>query len=342
MSKLTAFPDLEEAREEAALWVAKLDRGLDAAEQAQLRQWLRQPANRRAFEELSHIWKDLDVMSVLADLFPRSTQPPRSRRNLWIATGALAASVLAAAIVLRVVPLPGTTAATPSEAQVAASFESFATPVGEHRSVTLSDGSLLSLNTDTAVEVSISGDRRRLVLRRGEAHFEVAHDTARPFIVTAGDHAVRAVGTAFNIRLRGGNAADVLVTSGTVRVSPTGNGSSNATVTAGQLLELRIDGSMRQRQLDAAAVESLLAWRRSVLIFDGETLADALQEISRYTPRHIRLADPALGQRRIVGYFPANDLPVLLKALEANFGLRVIQSGSDILLSAGRDHEPPE
>jgi transmembrane sensor len=341
MSKLTAFPDLEEAREEASLWVAKLDRGLDATEQEQLRQWLRQPANRRAFDELSHIWGNLDVMSVLADLFPRHTQPRRSSRTLWIATGALAASVLAAAIVLRVAPLQITPVAPPAT-QSAANFETFATPVGEHRSVTLRDGSLLSLNTDTVVDVSIAGAQRQLTLRRGEAHFEVAHDTARPFIVTAGDHAVRAVGTAFNIRLRGGNAADVLVTSGTVRVSPAGTGSSNATVTAGQLLELRTDGSVRQRQLDAAAVESLLAWRRSVLIFDGETLAEALQEISRYTQRHIRLADSALGQRRIVGYFPANDLPVLLKALEANFDLKVTQSGSDILLSAGRDHEPPE
>src|SRR5262245_50670624 len=128
MSKLTAFPDLEAAREEAALWVARIDRGLSAPEQTQLRLWLRNPANRRAFEELGSIWEKMDVMSVLADLFPRAPAPRRTRRAVWIGAGALAASLVAAAVALRVLPLPGVRTAAPVQT-VAADFETFVTPV---------------------------------------------------------------------------------------------------------------------------------------------------------------------------------------------------------------------
>jgi transmembrane sensor len=338
---LTSFPDMEAVREDAALWVARLDRGLSPAEQAELRQWLRSAAHRRAFEELRDVWESMDVLSVLGEVLPRRA-PRRARRwsgAAW-AAGVAAAGVLAVAVFR---PWSSTEVAQPARPAVAARLDAFATAVGEQRTVTLRDGSLLSLNTDSLVEASFVDNQRRLFLLRGEAHFEVAHDTTRPFVVSVGAHAVRAVGTAFNIRLRADSSADVLVTSGTVRVdAAVAAAEPAAMVTAGELLQLRRDGSSQLLQLDAAAIESRLAWRRSVLIFDGDTLADVVAEVSRYSARPLRLADPAVGRMRIVGYFPSSDLQSLLRTLHANFGIEAEDDGAEIVLTARSDKPTPD
>ena len=276
----------------------------------------------------------MDVLSVLADVFPQP--PPRTlpvRRAFPWALAGVAASVLMAATLLL---LPDHAMRLPQveSMSTAARVEAFATAIGENRSITLRDGSLLTLNTNSLVEVTISDQVRQLHLRRGEAHFEVAHDTARPFTVSTDAHAVVAVGTAFNIRLKPAGAMEVLVTSGKVRVM--GNGQSapaEPLVAAGQLLELNSDGTQRVRQLDAATVESRLAWRRGVLIFEGETLASALDELSRYMSTRIELADPALGARRIAGYFPTSDLNALFGSLRNYYGIVATETATGFRLS---------
>ena len=340
MSNVTAFPDLGAIRETAALWVARVDRGLNPAEAEELNAWLAHPAHFRAFEEFGGVWDRTEVLSVLADVFPRQgvapAEPARAtRRRGWLAAAAVAASLLVAVLV---VAPRFRTGHAPSATLLASEGEVFSTSTGQRSALLLADGSLLSLNTDSEVAVDMSTASRALTLRRGEAHFEVAHDTARPFIVTVAGHTVRAVGTAFNIRRRGQVEADVLVTSGTVSVS---GDAQAATLNAGQLLALRADGSGRLSTLDAQAVESQLAWRRGVLIFDGQTLAEAIAEIDRYTPKQIRLADPALRSKRIVGYFPTDDMQQLLQSLQANFGLAVTEDDTQILLSARPARAPP-
>ncbi|MEO6186131.1 MAG: FecR domain-containing protein [Steroidobacteraceae bacterium] len=337
MSNLSAFPDLAAAREQAAEWIVRMDRGLSAAEQPVFSQWLRGTANRRAFEELGGLWKDLDVVSVLAEVYPRPAARTSRRMRALLAAGAAAA--LLAAVALQF--MPRGTAPLSAPAGTTLSVETLATAVGEQKTFTLRDGSLLTLNTDSRVEVSLSKNVRKLSLRRGEAHFEVAHDAARPFVVAAGALAVRAVGTAFNVRLRDSQGTDVLVTSGTVRISePAHDAAPASMVNAGELLALRADGTRDVRRLDATAMESRLAWRRSVLIFDGETLAQALGEFSRYTPRHLYLADPGLGKVRIAGYFPTDNLSVLLASLRANFGIVATETATGLRLAAAAERAP--
>ncbi len=343
MSKLTEFPDLEAVREQAACWTARIDRQLSPSEQAEFKQWLRGPAERRAFQELGGVWEGMDVLSVLAEVFPQPA--PRAlpvRRVLPWALGGMAASVLVAATLLM---LPRNATMQPHIDAVAGipRVEAFATAIGENRSITLRDGSLLTLNTNSLVEVTISDQVRQLQLRRGEAHFEVAHDPSRPFTVRTDVHAVVAVGTAFNIRLKPAGAMDVLVTSGKVRVTGSGEPSpAEPLVVAGELLELKADGTQRLRQLDAAAVESRLAWRRGVLIFEGETLASALDEVSRYMATRIELADPALGARRIAGYFPTSDLGALFGSLRNYYGIVVTETATGYRLSEAGASAIPE
>src|SRR6202034_3836256 len=92
------------------------------------------------------------------------------------------------------------------------------TAAGQHRDVTLADGSIVSLNTNTIVETDLSRKLRQIYLRKGEAHFQVAHDRSRPFLVHAGDAVVRAVGTEFEVRLREDKHVEVLVNEGRVEV----------------------------------------------------------------------------------------------------------------------------
>src|SRR6202042_1912925 len=97
-------------------------------------------------------------------------------------------------------------------------IQTLATAVGQQRNVTLADGSIVTLNTNTILETDLSRSVRQIYLRKGEAHFQVAHDRSRPFLVHAGDAVVRAVGTEFEVRLREDKHVEVLVNEGRVEV----------------------------------------------------------------------------------------------------------------------------
>lgn len=333
MSPVTPFPDRDVAREQASEWIARAFRGLTSEEQARLREWSRKPVNRQAMEEMSSVWRGLDVLSVLADLFPREearraaqpeaqARPPRARLPLRRWALATAATVALAALAILwthylgplALPLPAPSAQVAMQAA-----NVYSSAVGEHRSLRLPDGSTLSLNSDTVVEVALSPGMRALTLHRGEAHFAVAHDPARPFVVTVGSTTVRAVGTAFNIRRRTGRAMDVLVTQGVVSTFA----GSEARLEAGQLLRLSEDGTGTVTRLDTAAIDALTAWQRGLLVLDGTTLADAMEEMARYTTRRIVIDDPAIATLRLGGSLPIGDLEAMLRALEASFGIGV-------------------
>jgi transmembrane sensor len=317
MSGVSSFPNINEAREQAALWVARMDRGLTATEQSELSQWLTQPVCRRALSEMQQVWQEADGLAELADDLNevKRAQQLTAASRIW-RSAAIAASI---ALTISIGWFTGSHYfRVPESTQVLESAEVHSTSVGEHRSVTLSDGSMITLNTNTSVEMRYSAGVRQLVLKRGEAHFEVAHDASRPFIVEIGARAVRAVGTAFDIRLRDQQALDVLVTAGTIQVL---RNHSMETVTAGNLYKVDQADQSSITRVDALAMESALAWRRGVLIFDGETLGTAIAEMSRYTTVPLILEDATLSKVSIGGYFPTTDVSVLLAALQSNFGI---------------------
>lgn len=342
MSNLALFPDLAAVREDAALWIARMDRGLSDAEATELGQWLEQPANRRAFDELGGIWERMEMLSVLADVIPRR-QPRRARRRLMVLATATALAASLALVVLVAPMLQQQTGDAAQNALASGLRQTWSTAIGEQRQVTLDDGSILGLNTDTLVEVEINDRRRQLRLWRGEAHFQVAHDAARPFVVATGHYAVRAVGTAFNVRLRKGDDTDVLVTDGTVRVTGTTLQRDGTALSAGQLLELRNDGATRIRLLSPEQVSAATAWRQGAIDLYGQTLAEAIEEIARYTPRRVRLTDAQLGRQRIVGYSRTGDISALLQSIQANnFGLRITETESEIVFSPGATRAAPD
>lgn len=339
MSEPAPFPDLQAARAQAASWIARRDRGLDPAERAEFDRWLARPANARALRQLDSIWSELDMLESLAQLVPEppgqapSIPPAPRRRGLMAAS--IAAGVAGLAVLLAWQLLPR----APKPLEVS-SVQAFATAVGEHRSVTLADGSVLTLNTDTLIEVAMGRDTRALRLVRGEAHFAVAHDASRPFRVTAEGRIVQAIGTAFDVRLRDRHALDVLVTEGLVSVDDAPRDPSEDSriadmptvhVKAGQHLNVDAAGHPALRQLAGRDVESAMAWRSGRLVFDGETLQQVLDEFERYTPERFEIRDVRIAKTRIGGYFPAGDIKALQASLESGFGLALHRQSSGVL-----------
>jgi transmembrane sensor len=327
MSNLAVFPDLALAREEAAQWLARKDRGLTPEERATFDAWRSNPANARALNEMSALWNEMDSLQALAEVLPRpAPQAGRPASDGGGAEGsrrhgpfaALAASLLVGLIATGAYfsrdRLWSPDSAAPAPAQ------RHATAIGEQRSIAMEDGSVIALNTDSVIEVTPGGPTRELRLQRGEAHFTVAHDATRPFRVSVNGRVVQAIGTAFGVRLHDGMAVEVIVTEGRVKLLE----NESALVEQlgrGEVAWLGADNQPRITRLDGEALNERMAWRNGMLVFDGETLGTAIEEFSRYTPERIILVDPALRELRIGGYFPAGDTQALIEALRDNFGL---------------------
>lgn len=325
MSRIAPFPDIAQAREDAALWIARLDRGLTAGERAEFNEWSRNPANARALRQLSATWEDLDALGTLADALPASERPAEAaragqRRARWW-RGALAATLVLGVLVTGVAVWRGGLAPGRASAVAADGLVTYVVPVGQRRDVPLADGSTLTINSGSAVQVlSLEGTSRELQLLHGEALFTVAHDATRPFRVKAGRHVIEAVGTAFDVHLRADHSLELLVTDGRVRLLA--DGAEAGLISRGEMLLIDADGSMARNKLDAEAMMARMAWRHGMLVFDGEPLSTVLEEFSRYTDSRFVISDPKVRGLRIGGYFPAGDTGFLLETLQGSFGLQ--------------------
>jgi transmembrane sensor len=201
----------------------------------------------------------------------------------------------------------------------------FSTAVGQQATVTLPDGSSLTLNTDTRVRTVANPDKRIVVLDRGQAFFRVAKDARHPFVVTAGGRTVTALGTAFEVRLDKGKFKVVLV-EGRVRVesAPAAPEMSNAIpkgaapariatdMSAGSQLVASDHADWRVRSVNVTQETS---WLQGQLIFDDEALGDVVAELNRYSPRKMVFADQRLAQRRISGVYTPGDVQAFSLAL---------------------------
>ena len=224
-------------------------------------------------------------------------------------------------------------------------WKSYETGVGGREKIELTDGSTVDLNTNTALDARISGSRRDIMLTRGEALFHVAHDSTRPFYVVAGGTVVRAVGTAFSVRIHDADHVEVLVAEGRVAVGAPGTDAnfekpsllaSAPKVSAGEAATVRRN-SVSVRSVLPKDVSRKLAWTAGHLAFQGETLDDAVREFNRYNQRQITIADRSIVQVQVGGIFLTTDPDSFIAALQHSFGIRaqVENIKGDIRLFAG-------
>jgi transmembrane sensor len=318
---------------EAALWVVRHRGGpLTSDDQRELDAWLSaDPRHRGAFVRLNAVRADLRRLAALsagrreeAVLSGKASSSARfSRRQ------ALAAGVAALAA--------GSSAWLTWRSQ----GETYVSGVGELRQVSLTDGSNMVLNTATETRVRYNESEREVVLSRGEAHFEVAKDRTRPFVVRSGTLTVTAIGTAFSVRLDGG-LVDVTVTEGTVELGQTGTTFAAAAegarrrVSANQRAIVAAARPVEVRTIEHEEAERRLAWRAGMVAFKGEPLAEAVAEINRHNRRRIVIEDPTLAARPVVGMFRANDIDTFARTAAAAMGAEIIEQEDVIRLETGK------
>jgi transmembrane sensor len=202
--------------------------------------------------------------------------------------------------------------------------------------VPLPDGSVVAINTQSTVEVAMHPNVREVTLTRGEAWFRVAHDTKRPFIVSAGRIRVRAVGTAFSVR-RHDEGADVVVSEGAVETWTTGEEDRRVRIAAGAKAYLAEYEPPKVVQA-SADVERSLAWREGQIVLEGETLDEAAAHFNRYNARKLVILDPGLAEEKLVGQFRATEPMTFAGAVATTLGATVEEQGNTIRLSRGARH----
>lgn len=341
---LRTFDDLEAIGLKAAEWLIMRDRGLTAAEQDQFLQWLAaDPRHGEWFARQQRTWRDFNQ---LADWRPEHSSEPNpdllarpKRAGRWLAWSGSLAAAAGIAIALAVwqpwqrgTPTWSTAITTP--------------PAGGHR--VLEDGSVAELNRGAEIEVQFAPDERRVRLVRGEAHFTVAKNPQRPFIVSAGAIKVCAVGTAFDVRLET-RGVEVLVTEGRVQVNrhePTASAPEPVvpSLAAGQRTVVSFSPSdPPPRVIDVSAEEMArrLAWQPQLLDFSSTSLATVVAEFNLRSAGaqgvQLVIADAELGAVPIVASFRSDNVEAFVRLLELTAGVRAERRGeNEIVLHKAR------
>jgi transmembrane sensor len=331
----------EPLSETAADWVLRAERGLNAADEQRLREWLANSAHARAYDDA--LWGldavqrhagSAELMAIREAALAK--EPAPLRRQAW--TGGLAAVAAAFAGVLLWVgvgsgPLierpPPTTAGQPVQASASPQNGIYRTGIGERSGIVLPDGSVATLDTDSQLRIAYSRTERGVYLIKGQALFEVAKGRKLPFQVYAANQRITATGTIFNVRIRGDQVL-VSMVEGVVKVRPAQANSAGIPV---QELTLRAGESLSAQPFQASVVKEIDAsqvatWRGGLLVFEDEKLSDAVAEINRYTNKPIRLADRSIGEYRVTGVFKTNDTSHFASAMSQVFPLEVQRDSS--------------
>lgn len=298
MTRRESAVDIEQA---AAGWVIRLDADTcTESDRAEFARWLASDSRHRgALLQADATWLALDGPSAFVDAEPLAIRPidetggdhglrRSTRRGLMIGfVGAMAASVAGLLLIDR-------------------GGDQYETTVGEVRRVPLADRSTMAINTASKIDVAYTSARRDVSIDRGEAWFTVAKNPQKPFVVSAGPIRVEAVGTAFSVRRRAAGA-EVMVTEGVVRVWVEGSAAKAVELRAGAALFVSETAGMREQPGVATTIERKLAWRSGKMNLEGETLAEAVEELNRYSAVPIVVRDPQVAAKRLHGVFRLDD-----------------------------------
>lgn len=340
MSTVSQLSTQEEVYESASLWIARMDRGLSAVEEEQLKQWLSaSDANRDVLLSMTQQWDEMDALSCLTDIFPDAA--PKKSSSSRLPAFAIAASIVFATVVgtigfallgkhIETEPFEASALVVKNSGYEPVSYE---TAIGEQSSVVLSDGTSILLNTNTLVSVAYTPEERFIRLHRGELNVDVAHNPLRPLKVATSEHVVEAIGTAFNMKMTGLHDVELLVTDGKVLVVELETSvvqqdfvRRSVAVSAGEEFLLGSEEATLNR-IAPEDIEVKLSWREGNLIFRGESLQMAMAEVGRYTSTEFVFLDDTARTVRIAGRFKAGDLDELLATLEDSFNVSSYQVG---------------
>ena len=309
-------------RREASDWVIRLAEEASAEDHAAFRRWRdADPRHAEAYDRVAAIWNQAGQLSrsPAAGQARSEVRSGRPQTFGFALAASLAAVVLVTTLLLgfRWLPSPA-----PEQERML-----FAAAVGEIGEIDLPDGSRLTLDSASRVEMAFTKGERRLTLREGRARFQVAHET-RPFVVSAGSSEVLATGTLFDVSLIGGRTT-VLLLEGSVEVRAKDDRRKRERLAPGQKLILAASAPAERQP----AARGEAAWPTRMLEFDNTRLDEAAALANRYSKVQLRLSDERIRSRRVSGALRAGDVAAFAQSLATAFGLRVVrQSDGNLLL----------
>lgn len=341
-------PDASDIEATAAQWFSLRNAGMSAEQAEAFRRWLAEDERHpRVFAELEQTWHMLQGLKSALPARTWSGPPdpdvlahPRKRRLRSV----VPLMAMAAAIALVGFFVWQMAIRTNEEIYV----DEVITAKNHFQRLLLPDGSILKVNSDSYVRVHYTARERHTELLRGEAHFIVAKNPQRPFLVEARGTAVRAVGTAFNVKLDT-HSVEVVVTEGKVRVnerSPTKKLPESGEVTPppllvpgdkaiipAPLLPRDNPSSIKITHLPPEALQSTLAWQNQRLEFLAAPLSHIIAEFNRFNRIQMRIEDTRLSSQRFGGSFRADEPEEFLRLLETRFGVTVEKRDGEMVLN---------
>ncbi|MEC9260427.1 MAG: FecR domain-containing protein [Pseudomonadota bacterium] len=339
---------------EAWDWIIRLDseEPLSEREKSNLSEWLsRSPAHPEQLKQYNEFWSNQILVELLQPAKPKAAAARAKSAPRRLSFGPAVAFSVAAVLTVTAWLNWSTLTGWQSEQGVELALETnrYSSQVGEQQQLVLSDGTQVTLNSNSEIQTRYTENSRDVLIVRGEAHFDVHKNKQRPFNVYAANGRVQAVGTAFSIDIID-NRMEVLVTEGRIALSVSENNQADnnadytlsetfseslqniAYMNAGQ--QVKFDASLNatnakaelangMRTLTPAEVDAEQAWKSGEILFRGETLKDVVAKVKRYTTLSIEIADTELESLRVGGRFKVNKLDQLLNSLQANFDIAV-------------------
>ena len=328
---------------DAAAWVVKHDKGLSAQEQDSFFEWLAEdPRHGEMFADNKHSWGDFDL---LAQWRPEHSEEPNPDLlattkigracKFWSVLGGLAAAIALMAFVW----MPRTEAPVEAVNSYVINYSSL--DYGYHQ---LEDGSEIDLNKGTELKINYSNNARLVQLVSGEAHFIVKKDVMRPFIVEVGGATVRAVGTAFNVRLSE-DSLEVLVTEGRVRMDDYYSVFKSALSKTEKAPSQDVSSGYRsfvsikdgQANLEITSVRNeeigdLLHWKPDILDFSSTPLSAAIDEFNKRNDVQIVIADHELANEPIVASFRSNNIDGFVRLLKLTLAVEADRQNEEEII----------
>lgn len=323
---MTVDGDLDIRRQEAASWFARLSqRRVSTDDIKAFSAWRRDPENARAYDRVESVWsatntlaRDTDITALTAEALGKAPPPVRARAmvsRLWRPLGGATLAAFAAIVV-------GVWAVNrPLD---------YTTAVGEQRTVRLEDGSRVTLDTDTRIQVRLRDERRTVTLISGQAFFDVTGNAARPFVVSAGRTDVIAIGTRFDVR-RVGEGARVTLVEGRVAVQDTAPVENEWTLNPGQ----QVVTASRQPVVAAVDVVKETSWTTGRLIFEGTPIRVAVAEVNRYSDAKIDLQASHIADIPVSGVFDTGDTDAFIAALQDLYAVTAQRRPDDTVILSG-------
>ena len=328
-------------QEDARAWFVRLNEGtVDDEIKTAFTNWVQESSDHAdAFQKTQRVWQlvggtdtALDDLTGLLkveepEVLSFSTAPKQHTNNRFWAVGSIAACI---AVALAVIFL---TRPSVPDAPV-----SYSAGLDGIMTLELDDGSRLTLRPSSTVEVAYSEDVRAVDLIEGRAFFDVARDTARPFIATANKTQVRVLGTAFDMR-KDASLTNVAVIEGRVDIvdmagHPDHEPDEILTLVAGQQVQADAQGELSE--IHNVDPELITAWIQGDLAYDGASLSEIIGDLNAYRADKIEIADPSLEALSITTAFNVEQADQVLDTLAELYGIEIQRSGNTVRLTRAK------